>query len=46
LVIVDRATLQVIKRFSGMARPRNVAFSSDGRVALVTGEGGVVYFLR
>jgi YVTN family beta-propeller protein len=46
LVIVDRATLQVIKRFSGLARPRNVAFSSDGRVALVTGEGGVVYFIR
>jgi YVTN family beta-propeller protein len=46
LVIVDRETLQVVKRFSGLARPRNVAFSADGRVAIVTGEGGVVYFIR
>jgi YVTN family beta-propeller protein len=46
LVIVDRATLQVVKRLSGLARPRNVAFTADGRVALVTGEGGVVYFIR
>jgi hypothetical protein len=45
-VIVDRETLQVVKRFSGLARPRNVAFTAEGRVALVTGEGGVVYFVR
>ncbi len=46
VVIVDRQTLQVLKRFSGLARPRNVAFTVDGRVAIVTGEGGVVYFIR
>jgi len=46
LVIVDRASRQVVKTLSGLARPRNVAFAADGRVALVTGEGGVVYFIR
>jgi YVTN family beta-propeller protein len=46
LVIVDRATRQVVKRFSYLARPRNVTFAVYGRVAIVTGEGGVVYFIR
>ncbi|UCG88127.1 MAG: YncE family protein [Gemmatimonadota bacterium] len=46
LVIVDRGSRQVVKTFSFLARPRNVAFAVNGRVALVTGEGGVVYFIR
>jgi YVTN family beta-propeller protein len=46
LVIVDCVSWQVVKTLSGLARPRNVAFAADGRVALVTAEGGVVYFIR
>ena len=46
LVIVNRANRQVVKVFDGLASPRNVAFADSGRVALVTGEGDVVYFLR
>lgn len=46
LVIVDLASRQVLKTLSFLARPRNVAFAANGRVALVTGEGGVVYFIR
>lgn len=46
LIIVDRASRQVVKVIDGLASPRNVAFGANGRVALVTGEGGVVYFLR
>jgi YVTN family beta-propeller protein len=46
LIIVDRASRQVVKTLDGLSSPRNVAFTADGRVALVTGEGNVVYFIR
>ena len=46
LVIVDRARRQVIKAIHGLGRPRNVAFADHGRVAIVTGEDGFVYFVR
>jgi DNA-binding beta-propeller fold protein YncE len=46
LVIVDCVSRQVVKTLSFLSRPRNVAFAANGRVALVTGERGVVYFIR
>jgi YVTN family beta-propeller protein len=45
LQIVDVATHQVTT-LAQLARPRNVAFGLSGAVALVTGEGGVVYVIR
>lgn len=46
VIVVDRATRTVVKVLDSLLSPRNVAFTADGRVALVTGEGGVVYFIR
>ncbi len=46
LVIVNRASREVLKTLNGLLSPRNVAFAANGRVALVTGEGGLVYFVR
>lgn len=45
LQIVDVATKQVTT-LNGLATPRNVAFGLGGAVALVTGEGGLVYVIR
>ena len=46
VVVVDVATQAVVQRFTGLGRPRNVAFGLNGRVALVTGEFGQVYVVE
>jgi YVTN family beta-propeller protein len=46
LYIIDPETRTVVKTLSGLATPRNVAFTRNGAAALVTGEGGSVYVIR
>lgn len=46
LHIVRTSDLSLVKSLTDLAQPRNVAFGAGGTTAIVTGELGLVYFIR